>query len=129
MITRAGGCHCGQVRFEVDTSDPVEARACTCSMCSKTGFIHIIAPASRFRILSGEDRLTSYRFNTGVANHLFCSVCGVKGFYVPRSNPDGWSVNARCLDSQDGIVMVEAFDGANWESQPSLAHLSQEEPA
>lgn len=126
MTWRSGGCHCGAVRFEVDIRPETTARACTCSMCSRTGFIHVIAPKSRFRITAGEDRLTSYRFNTGVANHLFCSVCGVKGFYVPRSNPDGWSVNLRCIDDQSGIEMVEPFDGANWEAQPSLAHLSEE---
>ncbi len=127
MTWRAGGCHCGTVRFEVDIEPGVTtARACTCSMCSKTGFIHIIASKSRFKITSGEDALTSYKFNTGVANHLFCAKCGVKGFYVPRSNPDGWSVNARCLDDASGLVTVEPFDGANWEQQPSLAHLSEE---
>ena len=129
MTWRAGGCHCGTVRFEVRIEPGTEARACTCSMCCKTGFIHIIASKSRFRMVAGEDALTSYKFNTGVADHLFCSQCGVKGFYVPRSNPDGWSVNARCLDdaAAAGLVMVEAFDGANWEAQPSLAHLSKEE--
>jgi len=127
MTWRAGGCHCGTVRFEVDVEPGVTtARACTCSMCAKTGFVHIIAAKSRFRITTGEAALTSYKFNTGVADHLFCSTCGVKGFYVPRSNPDGWSVNARCLDDASGLVTVDPFDGANWEAQPSLAHLSEE---
>jgi hypothetical protein len=129
MTWRAGGCHCGAVRFEVETPEGTTQRACTCSMCTKTGFIHVIASASRFRITSGEEKLTSYRFNTGAADHLFCSVCGVKSFYVPRSNPDGWSVNARCLDDASGLVTVEPFDGANWEQAPSIAHLSQEETA
>ena len=79
-------------------AEPAEAQACNCSICAKTGFIHLIVPESRFRLLAGEDRLTAYTFNTGMARHLFCAVCGVKSFYRPRSNPDGWSVNARCLD-------------------------------
>ena len=97
-------------------------------MCEKVGFIHIIVPESRFRLLGGEAALTSYRFNTGVAEHLFCSVCGVKSFYRPRSNPDGWSVNARCLDEAEALdIHVEAFDGRNWEAHAgALAHLSQE---
>jgi len=92
MKARTGGCHCGAVRFEVDLPDQVEAQACTCSMCEKTGFIHIIVPESRFRITQGEEAITTYTFNTGVAQHTFCSVCGVKAFYRPRSNPDGFSV-------------------------------------
>ena len=126
---RAGGCHCGAVRFEAALPDAVEAQACNCSMCEKVGFIHLIVPEGRFRLLSGCRGLTSYRFNTGVAEHLFCSICGVKGFYRPRSNPDGWSVNARCLDEPGALdIRIEAFDGRNWEAHAGgLAHLSQEQ--
>ena len=95
---RSGGCHCGAVRFEASLPAKVLAQACNCSICAKTGFVHVIVPESRFRLVQGSGDLTSYTFNTGVARHLFCSVCGIKSFYRPRSNPDGWSVNARCLD-------------------------------
>jgi hypothetical protein len=127
---RAGGCHCGAVRFEASLPAGVEARTCTCSMCEKTGFMHIIVPESRFRLIQGADNLASYTFNTGVARHLFCQTCGIKSFYRPRSNPDGWSLNARCLDEPDSldIQIVEAFDGRNWEAHgASLAHLSQDD--
>jgi hypothetical protein len=128
LTWRSGGCHCGAVRFEAALPAVVEAQTCNCSMCEKVGFVHVIVPASAFRITAGEDRITTYSFNTGVAKHTFCSVCGVKSFYVPRSNPDGWSVNARCLDSLDGLDLhIEAFDGQNWEAHAaSLAHLSRE---
>jgi hypothetical protein len=128
LTWRAGGCHCGAVRFEVALSQHVEAQSCNCSMCRKVGFVHVIVPESRFRITAGADRLTEYTFNTRVAKHLFCSVCGVKSFYRPRSNPDGWSVNANCLDDLAGLDMaVEPFDGQNWEQNAaSLAHLSEE---
>jgi hypothetical protein len=88
----------------------------------------VIVPESRFRITKGAERLSEYSFNTRVAKHLFCSECGVKSFYRPRSNPDGWSVNARCLDATDGLdLRIEAFDGQNWEAGAhALAHLSQE---
>lgn len=116
VLWRQGGCHCGAVRFEVALPDVVVADACTCSMCRMTGFIHIVTPMSRFRILQGAEALNSYRFNTGVAEHLFCKRCGVKSFYRPRSNPDGWSVNARCLDEPDTIKLeMGVFDGRNWE--------------
>ena len=126
---RAGGCHCGAVRFEAKLPDRVEAQDCTCSICAMTGFRHVIVPESRFRIAAGAERLTTYTFNTGVARHLFCSVCGVKAFYRPRSNPDGWSVNARCLDADSAPAFdVELFDGANWEAHAhDLAHLSRDD--
>lgn len=120
----AGGCHCGAVRFEVLTPDAVEVEDCDCSICAKTGFLHLIVPADRFRITLGAAGLTRYRFNTGVAEHLFCPTCGVKPFYVPRSNPKGWSVNLRCLDPGNGLqVTVTPFDGQRWEeSAPRIAH-------
>ena len=128
LTWRAGGCHCGAVRFEAALPDVVEAQSCNCSMCQKLGFVHLIVPEDRFRITAGADRLTTYAFNTRTARHTFCSVCGVKPFYRPRSNPDGWSVNARCLDDPDRLdIRIEAFDGRNWEAHAaSLAHLSQD---
>jgi len=125
---RGGGCHCGAVRFEVALPDQVEAQACNCSICAKTGFLHVIVPESRFRLVQGAQRLTTYTFNTHAARHLFCADCGVKSFYRPRSNPDGWSVNARCLDDAlDLNLAVAPFDGRNWELHAdTLAHLSKE---
>ena len=118
MITHTGGCHCGRVRFEVDAPAEIEVHDCNCSMCRRVGYLHLVVPKSRFRLLQGQEHLTTYTFNTGVARHLFCSVCGVKSFYVPRSHPDGYSVNARCLDpgTVEGMV-VEQFNGREWEQQ------------
>jgi hypothetical protein len=129
LTWRAGGCHCGAVRFEAALPASVEAQSCNCSMCAKVGFIHVIVPESRFRLSQGAEAITTYTFNTGVAQHTFCKVCGVKSFYRPRSNPDGWSVNARCLDEADGLdICIEAFDGRNWEAHAAdLAHLSRED--
>ena len=118
MVTHQGGCHCGRVRFEVEAPADLEVSECNCSICSKTAFLHLIVARSRFRLLSGRDALTSYRFHTGTAEHLFCSACGIKSFYVPRSHPDGFSVNARCLDPESvrGVAVVRRFDGAHWEA-------------
>jgi len=118
MITHTGGCHCGRVRFEVDAPAHLELSDCNCSICSMTGYLHLIVPAGRFRLLRGADALTTYQFNTGTARHLFCAVCGIKSFYVPRSHPDGYSVNARCLDA--GTVTgttVTPWDGRDWERE------------
>ncbi len=99
-------------------------------MCAKVGFVHVILAQSRFRQTSGAESLTHYTFGTHTAEHLFCAVCGVKSFYRPRSNPDGWSVNARCLDDADSLDLnLTAFDGLNWERHGhDLAHLSKEAP-
>jgi len=116
MITHHGGCHCGRVRFEVDAPAELLVDDCNCSMCSRFGYLHLIVPADRFRLVKGRDALTTYTFNTGTAKHHFCSICGIKSFYVPRSKPDGFSVNVRCLD--DGAVRVTRivmFDGEHWE--------------
>lgn len=121
-----GSCHCGAVVVEVEAPAVIEAYKCDCSMCQRTGFLHLIVPARRFRLVAGEEALSNYQFNTGVAKHYFCKVCGCRPFYVPRSNPDGFSVNARCLD-QAGIekMIVHPFDGRNWEDNAGdLAHLS-----
>ncbi|MBM3544169.1 MAG: GFA family protein [Alphaproteobacteria bacterium] len=116
MRWKLGSCHCGAVRFKVLTADAIEAVECNCSICRKTGFLHLIVSKDRFRLLMGEDKLTNYGFNTGTAKHLFCSVCGVKSFYVPRSHPEGFSVNVRCLDEGAvKVAMVVPFDGEHWE--------------
>jgi hypothetical protein len=118
MIRHTGGCHCGRVRFEIRAPAAIEVADCNCSICAKAGYLHLTVPQSRFRLLCGGDVLSSYQFNTATAKHLFCSICGVKSFYIPRSHPDGYSVNARCLD--DGTVTgmrVQQIDGKNWEQQ------------
>jgi hypothetical protein len=128
LTSHSGGCHCGAVAFEFDAPAEITALACNCSMCAKTGFQHIIVPAARFRLLRGAEELTTYTFNTGVARHLFCRHCGIKSFYVPRSNPDGHSVNLRCVDASTfASVTIEPFDGRNWEANAgALKHLSEE---
>jgi len=127
-VVHRGGCHCGAIRFEVEAPARLLVHECNCSICSMTGFLHLIVPASRFRLLSEPTTLVTYTFNTGTARHLFCGRCGIKSFYVPRSNPDGYSVNARCLDRDTiSALDVEPFDGRNWEaSADSLRGLSRE---
>jgi hypothetical protein len=111
-----GGCHCGAVRFRVRAAPDIEVTDCNCSMCSRSGYLHLIVRQADFELLSGSAELTEYRFNTGTARHLFCRVCGIKSFYVPRSHPDGISVNARCLDPGSVRSMaVTPFNGREWE--------------
>ncbi|MDD3764564.1 MAG: GFA family protein [Nevskiales bacterium] len=129
-VEHLGGCHCGAVRYSVRAPRRLRVQRCNCSICSMTGFEHLIVPAADFRLLSGAGHLTTYSFNTGVARHLFCRICGIKSFYVPRSNPDGYSVNLRCLErTQVDAVDYEDFDGRNWEDAGhTLAQLSRPQP-
>lgn len=121
-----GSCHCGAIQFEVEAPEVVEVEDCNCSICRMTGFLHLIVPMRDFRLLAGADQLRSYRFNTGVAEHRFCGVCGIKPFYVPRSNPDGMDVNLRCLKTPPKQVNIVAFDGENWEvNGAALAYKSR----
>lgn len=126
FVTHRGGCHCGAVAFEVDAPAHIEALDCNCSVCRMTGFLHLIVPRERFRLLRGESSLVDYTFNTGTAHHLFCGRCGVKSFYVPRSNPDGYSVNVRCLDASTiagtTVTLFDDTDRANAEAR--VRHLS-----
>lgn len=126
MTLHRGGCHCGRVRFEVTAPADLEVSECNCSMCRMTGYLHLIVRRGDFRLVSGESALATYTFNTGVAQHYFCKHCGIKPFYVPRSNPEGYSVNVRCLDPGTVASMqVEPFDGQNWEANADkLAHLT-----
>jgi len=129
-VTHSGGCHCGAVTFEVDAPAIIVASDCNCSICRMTGYLHLIVPRSRFRLQQGADELSEYKFNTGTARHLFCSHCGVKSFYVPRSNPDGYSVNVRCLDAATiERIEVEPFDDSNREtSDAKVRNLSVDPP-
>ena len=122
-----GGCHCGAVQFEVEAEAVIVSQDCNCSICSKSGYLHLIVPKSKFTLLQGADNINTYTFDTGEAKHKFCKTCGIKSFYIPRSNPDGYDVNVRCLDPQPKKLIIEDFDGQNWEQHAhKLAHLSEE---
>jgi hypothetical protein len=127
FITQSGGCHCKAVRWEVDLPPAFEVEDCNCSICAMSGNIHVIVPSTRFRFIKGDDALLEYTFNTGGAKHKFCKTCGVKSFYIPRSNQDGYAITYRCIDNwMDLDITINPFDGQNWEANaPSLAHKSQ----
>ena len=113
---RTGGCHCGAVRFEATLSNGFATiRRCTCSMCRMRGAVAASAPLGGIRILQGEDKLTSYRFNTGTAQHFFCSQCGIYTHHQRRSNTNEYAVNVACLDgvSPFDFAEVPVTDGVN----------------
>ncbi len=125
-MLHTGGCHCGRVAFEFESDPAVLVHECNCSICKLTGFLHLIIPRADFTLLSDWDNLSTYTFNSGIAKHYFCRHCGIKSFYVPRSNPDGISIQFRCVEqSTFSDIQIEPFDGANWEQNAAkLAQLS-----
>ena len=123
MSRHKGGCHCGRVGFTIEAPDEVRAADCNCSVCRMTGYLHLFVSRDDFQLLCGDDVLETYTFNTGIAKHYFCRHCGIKSFYVPRSHPDGISVNVNCLDRKTiKSIVIEPFDGQNWEQ--NVAKLS-----
>ena len=119
MPTRAldGGCHCGAVRFRIEVDlDEVSVLDCDCSICRRKGFLHLIVDADNFVLIRGADALATYTFGTHTAQHHFCRTCGMHPFYRPRSHPESYDVNVRCLDDDVlGSVTIEPFDGQSWE--------------
>jgi hypothetical protein len=123
MTLHRGGCHCGSVQFELDAPAVLEVAKCNCSICEMSGYLHLFVSRNNFRLLQGEESITTYTFNTGVAQHTFCRNCGIKSFYVPRSHPNGLSINVNCLDNATIESISETpFDGRNWEK--NVAELS-----
>jgi hypothetical protein len=115
--TFTGGCHCGAVRFEVET-DLVKVTECNCSICTKKGALHHRVPPERFKLLAGHDDLALYQFGTKEANHWFCKRCGIHPFSNPRAAPEMYSINVRCLDDYAAVqadIEVRSFDGKNWD--------------
>lgn len=115
----SGGCHCGAIRFQIWVQD-FTVLDCNCSICQKKGFLHLIVPPEQFELLQGADALQTYTFNTGVAKHHFCKICGIAPFYKPRSHPDSYDVNLRCIDSEPLEILLarfvlQPFDGRQWE--------------
>eukprot|EP00286_Rhodomonas_abbreviata_P003701 CAMPEP_0181346720 /NCGR_PEP_ID=MMETSP1101-20121128/33480_1 /TAXON_ID=46948 /ORGANISM="Rhodomonas abbreviata, Strain Caron Lab Isolate" /LENGTH=162 /DNA_ID=CAMNT_0023458855 /DNA_START=39 /DNA_END=527 /DNA_ORIENTATION=+ len=132
LVTLQGGCHCGKVRFEVQTAPDLIVWDCTCSICKMKRNTHFVVPESRFRLLAGgeEGQITTYTYNTHVAKHMFCSTCGVQSFYIPRSNPDGKGITVWCIDAPSAtqptwwIQETRLFDGQDWEKHIESCEIS-----
>ncbi|WP_371396688.1 GFA family protein [Fretibacter rubidus] len=124
-VIHTAGCHCDAVKFEFNAPATVSVTECNCSMCAMSGYQHVFIPQSDLRFICGQEELALYTFNSHKAQHLFCKTCGIKPLYVPRSHPDSYSVNLRCITP--GTLSVEkriAFDGQNWEA--NIASLKKE---
>lgn len=115
MVTYSGSCHCGAVRFEVEVgASTVEMTTCNCTLCRKKNALMIQVPDTQLRLISGEDQLATYVWNTGVARHHFCRTCGIYTFHRKRSAPDSYGVNVFCLDGFDTTALpVRRADGAS----------------
>src|SRR5215468_10301489 len=111
MRTYRGSCHCGRIQFEIEsTLDP--AKRCNCSLCKRRGAVMTRVPVESFRLLAGKEYLSTYQFNTKVALHYFCKVCGIYTFHRPRTAPDLYGINVGCLDGVDPLCLeVGLIDG------------------
>jgi hypothetical protein len=117
MKTYRGSCHCGRVQFEIRTQ-LTRVSECNCSICRRKGYLHHMVLPDRFRLIQGENDLTTYQFGTKRALHHFCRHCGVAAFFRPRANPDNYMVNVRCLEDVDLDSLERVrFDGLSWESR------------
>ena len=108
-------CHCGAVELEINLPDGiVDARRCNCSICRRKGAIAGSIPLSGLKIISGEDKLVLYQFDSKEAEHYFCSICGIYTHHRRRSNPDQYGINLGCLEGVDpaSIEDVTIYDGA-----------------
>lgn len=115
-----GGCHCGAVRFQFLGPDQLDVLACNCSICNMTGYLHVTVPHAAFELLTPMENLADYRFGTGAARHLFCRHCGIKSFYQPRSHPECYSINLRCIEGGEAhLGQLQHFDGRHWEQAAS----------
>jgi hypothetical protein len=120
-IELEGQCHCGAIQFRIETNETI-ALECNCSVCQMAGFIHVIVKAKHFTLLAGRESLATYRFHTRVAEHSFCRNCGIKPFYRPRSHPEGYSINLRCLTPETRErFTIKQFDGQNWDE--NIQHI------
>lgn len=108
-----GSCHCGAVRFEIETDFP-ELTTCDCSICKKKNALMVRVHESKFRPLAGADSLTEYQFHTRTARHFFCKICGIYPFHRKRNTPDFLGVNVFCLEGFDpeGIPVRRAVGAA-----------------
>ncbi|HEV8406682.1 MAG TPA: GFA family protein [Sphingomicrobium sp.] len=133
----SGACHCGAIRFElILTEGFASARRCTCSICRMRGAVAVTSTPSTFEIKQGSEKLATYRFNTGTAEHHFCSVCGIYTHHKRRSNPDQLGVNVACIEGVSPFDFSEiiVFDGNrhpsdNAESKTYVAGVLRFEPA
>ena len=112
LQTLRGSCHCGAVRFEIETDFP-ELTTCDCSICKRKNALMVKVHESVFRLLQGAESLRLYQFHTMTAKHYFCGVCGIYPFHRKRSAPDHYGVNVFCLEGFDPEgIPVRATVGA-----------------
>ena len=128
MTWKEGGCHCGAVRYEVLAPEEIEAKECNCSICRKAGYLHLIVPKERFRLLKGADKLTTYTFNTGTAKHHFCSAASRASTCRARSQTDLASMCAASTVAPCALHVSPCSTGSigksRWPSSPVRAIAS-----
>ena len=108
-----GGCHCGDIKFKFMANESVEIWKCNCTICKMQDYEHLFIKHDDFKIIEGTELIAEYSFGAKKAKHLFCKKCGIKSFYQPRSHPDSYSINLKCVEEPPKIENTVYFDGKN----------------
>ena len=95
-------CHCGSVELEVET-DLKNIKQCNCSICKRKNAKMNLISKDSIKVIKGENNLSSYKFNTMIAEHFFCKTCGIYTHHNRRSDPNGVGINIGCIDSIDSL--------------------------
>lgn len=110
-------CHCGKVQIELTLPNGLEKlRRCDCSMCRRRGAIVASVILANMKIISGQDFLGCYQFNTFTAKHYFCKNCGIYTHHQRRSVPTEYGFNVGCLEGINPYLLgeVAVLDGVNY---------------
>ncbi len=106
MSKYLGSCHCGGVRFEIDTEYPLGPYfRCNCSLCSRKAAVMGAAPRSALTVTQGADLISTYAWNTREAQHCFCRVCGIYTHHVMRGEVNTVGLNMACIEGVDTFAL------------------------
>ena len=111
-----GSCHCGAVRYEVET-DLEQVIECNCSHCYRKGLLLTFVEPAAFSLLSGEEVLSEHLFNRNAIHHLFCKSCGVQSFArgTRRDGAPMVAINVRTLEDVEPFSLTpQRVDGRSF---------------
>ena len=108
-------CHCGLIEAEIKIDSLNKFLKCNCSICKRKGAIMSMVKNEDFNLVKGRDDLVLYQFHSNIAQHFFCSNCGIYTHHNPRSNPSMTGFNLGCIEEIDTFKLenVPINDGKN----------------
>lgn len=120
MPTIEGGCHCGNIRFRLETGQPPEnlqVRRCTCTFCAKHGAFYTSDPAGRLTVsIRDPQAVSAYRFGTRTAEPKVCRQCGVMPIILARIEDHVYAA-VNLATAEDFAIPPERIQNVNFEHQ------------